>query len=214
MTRIPPIIRIKTVDEPFVKRAVVFFALLFALNRVQAQETLTVMQTGGGLPLQTETRPVTVDSSLLEPALRFQFGFATDESVGPGLFYDSFTISVQDESGLFTALYLTSDAGGTVFAPVTPGTLFIEPTSITAAALAYPDLESAPAHRSAFEVSALLPPQLSGGTVHVYFDLFDNLDGAASQAWFGNVTVVPEPATGIFLLVAGIFAWSVRKFRR
>lgn len=191
-------------------------ALLLSAHLVSAQGTLTVLNTGGGQPLVSEVRPLFVDAALLQPRLLFNFGFATDETFVPDTFLDSFTVTIQSSNQLFTAVYLTTDASGTILAPPTPGTLVIDPATITTSALAYPSLQPILANQLAFQVSAPIPAQFVGGQINVYFDLFDNLNANASQGWFSDlrVTAVPEPHAWMLLLLAGLSCWSFSRLKR
>lgn len=191
-------------------------ALLLSAHLVSAQGTLTVLNTGGGQPLVSEVRPLFVDAALLQPRLLFNFGFATDETFVPDTFLDSFTVTIQSSNQLFTAVYLTTDASGTILAPPTPGTLVIDPATITTSALAYPSLQPILANQLAFQISAPIPAQFVGGQINVYFDLFDNLNANASQGWFSDlrVTAVPEPHAWMLLLLAGLSCWSFSRLKR
>ncbi len=191
-------------------------AVLLSAHLVSAQGVLTVLNTGGGQPLVSEVRPLFVDAALVQPRLQFNFGFATDESFVPNTFLDSFTVTIQSANQLFTAVYLTTDAGGTMLAPPTPGTLVIDPATINTDALAYPSLQPVLVLQRAFQVSALIPSQFLGTSINVYFDLFDNLNANASQGWFSDlrVTAVPEPHAWVLLLLAGLSCWSFNRLKR
>ena len=191
-------------------------ALFLSASPVAAQDALTLLNTGAGQPLVSEARPLFVDGALVEPRLLFDFGFATDEAVALGAFLDSFTITIQDSNQVFTALYLTADAAGTVLAPPTPGTVVVDPASISLAPLPYPNLVPVFAFQRAFAVSAPIPAQFSASPITVYFDLFDNLDAIASQGWFSDLRIVavPEPQTWTLLLLAGAATWWGRRCKR
>jgi hypothetical protein len=148
-------------------------------------------------------RSIFIDPTSPQPRLVFDFGFATDERPTPGAFLDSFTVTIQNMAQSLSAVYLTVDASGVAWAPVTPGALFIDPASISANPIAYPNLQPILANRVAFEVTAPVPAQFLGQSVNVFFDLFDNLDPNNSQAWFSglNLASVPEPQTWTLLPV-------------
>jgi hypothetical protein len=181
-----------------------------------AQGTLVFHNTGGGQPLVSDVRPLFVDAALVQPRLQFNFGFATDESFVPNAILDSFTVTIQSSNQLYTAVYLTADASGVVWAPATPGALVIDPATIDFQAIAYPSLQPVLVLQRAFQVSALIPSQFLGGSINVYFDLFDNLNPQASQAWFSDlrVTAVPEPQAWMLLLLAGLSCWSFNRLKR
>lgn len=174
------------------------------------------LNTGGGQPLVTELRALTISSNLFQPRLEFNFGFATDETVLPQTILDSFTVTIQDVNRAFTAVYLTSDASGTVLAPATPGGLVIDPATITTRAIAYPSLQPVLAIGHAYQFNAAVPAQFSGLVVNVFFDLFDNLDARASQGWFSDlrVTAVPEPEAGTVVLLGLGFWWIRNRLER
>jgi hypothetical protein len=177
-----------------------------------AQGTVVFHNTGGGQSLVTEVRSIFVDAGLQQPRLLFEFGFATDEIPSPARFLDSFTVTIQDSAQRFSAVYLTADATGVGWAPQTPGALFIDPASITANPLTYPNLQPVLANQRAFQVSALIPAQFAGGSLNVFFDLFDNLDANASQGWFNGLSVVsvPEPQAWALLLVGAFLLWGFK----
>jgi hypothetical protein len=137
------------------------------------------------------------------PPLQFEFGFATDETPGPGNIFDSFTLTLQDNALNHTVVLLTADANGIVWAPPTPGTLFLDPNSITRSAISFPSLQPILAARSAFQVSVPMPAQFNGLTAKIFVDLFDNLDAVASQGYF-RVTAVPEPTVWMIVFVGGL----------
>jgi len=181
-----------------------------------AQGTVVFHNTGGGQPLVSEVRPLFVEAALQQPRLVFNFGFATDEIPSPGTFQDSFTVTIQDSNHLYIAVYLTADASGVVWAPATPGALVIDPATIDFQAIAYPSLQPVLIQQRAFQVSALIPSQFLGVSISVYFDLFDNLNPQASQAWFSDlrVTAVPEPQAWLLLLLGGLSWWSFNRLKR
>lgn len=191
-------------------------AFLFGPQSGQAQGTIIFHNTGGGQPLVTEVRSIFIDAGLQQPHLVFDFGFATDETSAPGSFLDSFTVTIQDSAQHFSAVYLTADATGVSWAPQTPGALLIDPVSISSNPLTYPNLQPVLANRSAFEVTAPIPGQFLGGSVNIFFDLFDNLDSTTSQGWFNNlsVTSVPEPQVWALLLAGGALLCSSKRRRR
>lgn len=174
-----------------------------------------VFNTGGGQSLVTETRTLAVPGAV-ESVLQFMFGFGTDETPAPGVFLDSFTVSIQDAAGQFTAVYLTADANGLVWAPTSPGALVIDPSAFVTGTIPYPALQPLLANRQGFQVSAPIPAQFAGASINVFFDFFDNQDAKASQAWFSNlaVTQVPEPGPWTLLLLGAGVALVTKRFRR
>jgi hypothetical protein len=196
-----------------------FFGALFALVTGLAHQSyaqggfngLTVLPTGGGDPLVTATRTLSVDPSFTLPFLQFTFGFATDESVAPGQFADSFTVTLQDSSLATTMIFLTADASGVVWAPPTPGTVPIAPETISRTPVDFPtSVEPVLAQQFAYSVQTPLPSAFAGQTLSLHFDLFDNMNGVASLGWFSEVAVVPEPR----LWMTGAVVMLVYLFRR
>jgi hypothetical protein len=178
------------------------------------QGTVVFHNTGGGQSLVSEVRSLSLTGTLSQPYLRFDFGFATDETPTAGAFLDSFSVSIQDASQSFSAIYATADATGIAWAPPTPGTLFIDPASILVSPISYPNLQPVLSRQNAFEVTAPIPSQfLVGGSINVYFDLFDNLDNRTSQGWFSGLTVssVPEPQVWALLCVGFAWFWASRR---
>ena len=108
--------------------------LLFAANRAFRQGTLTVINTGRGNPWRR--RFLFVDGALVHPRLLFNLGFATDETAAPSAFLDSVTVTMQDANQIFTTIYLAADAAGTLLAPPPPGTVVIDPATISTNAMA------------------------------------------------------------------------------
>jgi len=158
-----------------------------------AQGGLVALNTGGGQLLVTESRSLSVDSSLVLPALEFEFGFATDESLQAGIFFDSFTVTLQDQSGSPTAVYWTIDVSGLVTAPPTTGAMDLDASGVRTYARAYPNLTPVLNQRQGFQARALIPPAFAGRPVTVFFDLFDNQDDQRSQAWFTEPRIVAAP---------------------
>jgi len=181
-----------------------------------AQGTIVFHNTGGGQPLISEVRSIFVDAGSQQPRLVFDFGFATDETPSPGAFLDSFSVTLQSSDQSISAVYLTADASGVAWAPAAPGGVFIDPSSIFASAIPYPALQPALANQTSFEVSAPIPAQFLGGSVNVFFDLFDNQDAKISQGWFNNLGVasVPEPQVWTLWLGAGALFWCSKRARR
>jgi hypothetical protein len=177
------------------------------------QGTITVLNTGSGQPLVTGERTVNVSSNLPQPQLQFSFGFATDETVVPNKLMDSFTVTIQDTNGARTAILLTSDASGTVLAPVSPGTVVIDPGTISLTPIPYPSLNPLLANRQAFQASAAIPGQFLSGPINVFFDLFDNQDALASQGWFSDprVAPVPEPQPWVLGVLAALTTLGLRR---
>lgn len=168
-----------------------------------------VLNTVPGSGLFSRSAEVTFGASIPSPALRFSFGFATDEVVRPGEIPDSFTITLQDSSQNQTLVLVTLDAGGTVWAPTTPGTTPVSQESLVRTPIPYSSLTPVLAHKTAFELEVTLPQSFVGQSATVYFDLFSNDNGVPSQAWFSELVVVPEPSTATLLALGGWLVWWI-----
>jgi PEP-CTERM motif len=176
-----------------------------------------VLNTGGGTFLVSQSVNLNGTSNP-QASLQLDFGFATEEPAQPDVIADSLTITLQTQDGQFTAIYATADPSGVVFAPPTPGTIPIDPTSITAEAMSYPSLTPqlppALAQFWAYSIVAPIPVQMIGPPLVVYFDLFDNGDQLASQGWYNNVIItVPEPSVYSLALLGGLVGWRLRRRR-
>lgn len=189
------------------------WALAWGLTaeRAAGQGTIfSTLRTGGG-PLTTATQTFAADT--LQPGyqLNFAFGFATEERSGPGQFFDSATVTLQDVAGAATVVYLTVDANGVAWAPTTPGGVAINPASFVATPLAYRDTSQPWAYQTAYSMVVPVPSQFAGATVNLHLDLFDNGNALGSLAW---ISQVPEPGCGALGLLAGMmWLWRRRMHR-
>jgi hypothetical protein len=166
----------------------------------------TTLETGSGTALTTPVQTFVADS--LQPLyqLRFAFGFATEEQPGPERFFDSVTVTLRTFDGVATAVYLTVDRNGPVWAPLTPGTVVLNPADIMATVLDYQDTSHSWTHQVAYWVQAPVPAQFAGTQVNLYLDLFDNGDSFRSLAW---ISAVPEPGCVVLGLLGGL-VWLLR----
>jgi hypothetical protein len=196
--------------------ALIVWVAVSAAVSARAQGGTVVLRTGGGIPLLSTNQSLTVPSVVPDPRLQFDFGFSTDEVFGPGQFFDSFTVSLQETGGLQTVVVLVADISGLVIAPPTPGTIPLDPSSVTNTPIPFPSLEPMLATKMAFTVLVPLPPPLAQALqLNVYFDLADNLDAVQSLGWFNNVTViVPEPATGSLFVIGSFILIAIRRCNR
>lgn len=171
-----------------------------------------VMNTVPGIGFSSQSVPVFFGPASTSPLLRFSFGFATDEVLQPGILPDSLTLTLQDAAQRTTLLLVTMDAGGAVWAPVTPGTTPIPEGSLERQSIPYSSLTPVLSSRSAFALEFAVPADLVGESLTLYFDLFSNDDGVRSQAWFSKVEVVPEPSAWALLALGG--GWILLSSRR
>ena len=166
-----------------------------------------VLNTAPGVTLAGATRSVVFEGGLPGPLLKLSFGFSTDEIPRPGVIPDSFTITIQDTVANQSLVLVNMDAAGTVWAPMTPGTVPLPPESIDHAPIPYSSLTPVLASRTAYEIELTLPAGFQGRPLTLFYDLFSNDNGEASQAWFSDAVVVPEPGVGALLVLGGLGIW-------
>ena len=190
------------------------FPFLTSFGRAQG---LVTFNTDSTTPLISQMQSLDTSVPGGQPLLEFDFGFATAESPSPGGFLDSFTVSLQDLNQTFTAILFTDDPNGLVLAPATPGTLVLNSSLMNLNVIGYPSLQPVVPNQAAFHFSMPVPQEFAGNPMNVYFDLFNNEDGLASQAWVDNVQIatIPEPPVSLLLLLSGCILWkfSRRKLR-
>ena len=201
------------------------FCLLFLGGRlVLFNQNVTAQGTFEGLtPVVVQTIPGQTVSTIFDsvfipvgadnPMLYFNFGFATDEIPAASQFLDSFTITMQSVDQTGTALFLTVDANGLVWAPATPGTIPLDSSGIVRSSIPFPSLTPVLANQQAWSVMAPIPPQFGGKTVNLFVDLFNNQNGLASLGWISQlqITPVPEPMSLSLWLVAVLCFFGFRR---
>ncbi len=187
-----------------------FFGVMLSGVSVQAQGSITVLQTGSGQALLSDQQ-VLQAGAFGAPEILFDCGFASGEAPAPGVFLDSFTVTIQD-GGSNSAVVATFDASGVVWAPPTPGNVILLDDQIQRQAITPPSLSPILGQGVAYSVQLPLPPAFAGSSVTVYFDLFDNLNQTKSLGWFNNlqVTSAPEPSAGI-LAALGLVLIAIKK---
>jgi hypothetical protein len=169
----------------------------------------TVFRTGGGQPLVTFSQTLNVPAGPVSP-LFLEFGFATDEVLSPSKILDSLTVSLQSAVSPKTAILVTADASGVVWAPLTPGTVQIDPAAIAHSVTAFPDLQPVLANAIAFKVSVQIPEALLGASLEVIFDLYDNQDVIASMGYVTGLAI-PEPSVPALALCGALAWWCGRR---
>lgn len=157
------------------------------------------LQTGGGAVILRTNLPWTAPVGLSHPALVFAVGFATDERVAPGEFFDSLSVTVRSADGSFVAPALTADVLGLTAGPANPEGTQFNPGAVQPESLGFPPLGSNYQSQGAFLVLVELPPTLAGRQGVLSLALFDNLDQERSVGFVNHLTVVPGPGTPMAL---------------
>jgi hypothetical protein len=149
-----------------------------------------VLGTGGGWPLQRAGLVLDLPTNLASISLTFDFAFGTDETVVPGEFYDSFSVTLRSTDRSYVAALLTADLFGPAWSPPNPAgqaqtnLLLFEPAAVSA-------LLNHRATRFAYTVAVELPALLFGQMGALSLSLFDNLDADASLGWVQNLSIGP-----------------------
>ncbi len=167
-------------------------ALALAQSGISTKGDLTLLQTGSGSPLVTLMVPFTAVPAN-SPVLSLDFGFATAEPDAADALFDAFSLTVGNTEGTLSAVLFTADRTGVEWAPATSGGVLV--TNLSHAPTNF--LASAPTGlitRFAFAVNFALPAALAAGPVKLFFDLVDNLNQAASLAYFTAVQLKGESA--------------------
>jgi PEP-CTERM motif. len=172
-----------------------------------------VVRTSDGGPLISGMQSFFIPASETVQQIQIAIGFATDEVVSPETFFDSLTLTLQDDLANLTALYFTIDCTGTFWAPNTPGGLGIDPESIGRENIAFPDLEPNYSSKVAYFLSLPVPASMTGRQLTLYLDLFNNGDNVGSLGWMSHVVVVPEPGTAALAALGLVLAarWRARR---
>lgn len=164
---------------------------------------LRLLRADGSDSLHSQAIQLTLPQQTQMP-VELKFGFETDEIFGPGQIFDAFTLTMQSADGILTAILVTVDASGVVFAPEGVGPQSLPDTSISHTEIPSPSLTPHLAKQVSFSVQAILPDSWSGKNATLYLDLFDNNNGILSQGWMSDLVVVPEPALWPLVPLAGL----------
>lgn len=201
--------------SPLVERpslyALVFLLFEWRASLIYGQGSFDVVRTGTVIPSTVLRTGLTVSEAL--PQLQFRFGFGTDEEIEPEVFLDSVTGSLQSADSLTAVVILfTADRTGNIWAPNSPGAIFIEESAIQWQPTAFPKLEPQFKYQSSFEVVVTVPTELRNRSLNFSFDLFDNENSTPSLGWISEVAVVPEPNFSAVIL--GFCGWMLWRRRR
>ena len=110
----------------------------------------------------------------------------------------------------FLAAVVTADASMTRWAPAITGGLRLDSSEIQRTEIPFPDLSPGHPYQIAYSVRAFIPEELRGEPLKFHMDLFSNANGVGSMAWVNQPVVVPEPTTGLILLVGVIFYFGFK----
>ena len=161
---------------------------------VQPTDTnTTLMRSGDVSALQLRTRPIHFDALPGEFSISFSFGFATDEVPGEDEIFDSVTLVLQNTNTGLTAMIATADATGFTWLPSTAGLLPLLASALALVPTSFPEVQSLPLHRAAYQVTLLMPAALADGWTDLTMVLYDYPNGLTSVGWLGPVTVIPPP---------------------
>jgi hypothetical protein len=152
----------------------------------------SLLPTGTGAVLTRSNLVFEVPTNLPSFSLRFDVGFASDETVGSGEFFDSFSVTLRDSARTFASPLVTLDLFGPLWTPGSPGDptaappLLYEPASIEAV------FSNQFRLRYAFTVVAELPLTLLGHSGLLALSLFDNQDAEGSLGYVRNLAIGPS----------------------
>lgn len=175
---------------------------------VVAQGSLKVLQTGGGTPLVQSIEQIPGFGT----AIRLNVGFATDETVSPGVFLDSFTMVVGNASAGYAVL-ATFDASGAFWAPPSTGALPLSDSQVKRQVIAAPAVAPIGGRGAAYSIEVTLPLELQGESLTAQFNLADNLDSKISLGWYEGLQFVSVPEPGS-VLIFGLGLAFITQFKR
>ncbi len=189
--------------------------LLAGTAALCGQGTLNYLQTGSGQPLASLSQTLQL-TGLSSPEILFSFGFVTQETVQPNTILSSLTVTVENPATSASAVLVTIDAGGPVWAPVSPGNLALTDSQILRQGIPPPSAQPVLGLGSAYSVAFALPASLAGPSVQVTFDLFDDQSGLKSIGWYSGLELgaTPEPQTwALVALGAAMLGVAKRRAR-
>jgi hypothetical protein len=183
--------------------------MLLMAGSKAAAEPLAVLESNE-IPLQVVTQTLNAAAGAEPQFLEFQFGFSSAEVPAPSLFLDAVTFSLEGTTSGLLAAVVTADASDSKWAPAITGGLTLDPSQIQRTQISFPDLTPEHPYQIAYSVRAFIPEELRGEPLKFHMDLFSNANGVGSLAWVNQAVVVPEPATGLILLVGVIFYFGFK----
>lgn len=135
--------------------------------------------------------------------MEFDLAFASAESMSPGSFLDSFSLSFQPPGTQETALLWTTDASGSFWFPNNPGGLVFPADHLKYRAIPFPNDHAGPwATTVSFAVSLSLNVECQNCESALWLDLFDNQSAPESAAWLRNLRLVARDP--FFLLESSV----------
>lgn len=173
-------------------------------SQVLLDGAITSIRTGENNPLLTAEWAFDVPSYEFEPVLELEFGFSSEEPEALGLFLDSFSLTLQGGAAGETSLLVTSDPTGVVWAPDTPGALVVDLLDLAYAEASFATLDPVYPLSSAFSVSYRLPESYAGEALHLYGDLFNNLNEWASVAYVIAPRISSLPAVDVSVTTSDV----------
>jgi hypothetical protein len=181
----------------------------------QGTTSPTILLTGAGSPLITETRTLSTSDGAGELRLQLEVGFSTEEFIQSGTFADSYTLTLESEdNSLAPILCFTMDIAGVVWAPPTPGAFPFSADSIIRTNIPFPSVNPDLPNRIAYLIELPIPQVFRGNDLNFHFDLFDNGNSSRSLAWFREAVIVPEPSGLWLFLIVALIAPFVRRRSR
>jgi hypothetical protein len=179
----------------FLSSAILFFPVILDARSelpptpAGALSPANILQTGGGEPLITAEISLDIPPASRAPRLEFEVGFATAETEAFGLFLDSLSVTLQRVNQTATALLLTLDLHGPVWAPFNPGGFEVSPGQIVRTEQAFdPDAGNFDVIH-AYSISMAVPEPFTDAANWLFFDLFDNGNDKDSFAYFDKISL-------------------------
>jgi hypothetical protein len=147
--------------------------------------------TGAGQTLQRSNVLFGVPANLPAVSVSFDAGFATDEIVVSGQFYDSFSATLRNTNKTFTAALFTADVFGFTWAPSDPSGLSLTNTLLFEP-IPFPPLGHPFPAKFAYRAAVEIPQFMLGQTNLLLISLVDNGDTSASVGFIQNVRLSPS----------------------